>query len=93
LLAPELAALAGIPRTALPPLLSSHSILGHVSAAAAAESGLPEGLPVVVGAADHVASAYAAGVVEPGDVLLKFGGAGDILIAADEARPDRRLFL
>jgi len=32
-------------------------------------------------------------VVEAGDVLLKFGGAGDILIAVDEARPDTRIFL
>ena len=47
----------------------------------------------MAGAADHVASAYAAGVVAEGDVLLKFGGAGDILIAVDQARPDARLFL
>jgi xylulokinase len=48
---------------------------------------------VVAGAADHVASAYAAGVVGDGDVLLKFGGAGDILIAVDRAIPDHRIFL
>ena len=92
-IAPDLVALAGIAPSALPPLLPSHALLGVVSATAAAECGLPEGLPVVAGAADHVASAYAAGVVEAGDVLLKFGGAGDILIAVDEARPDPRIFL
>ncbi len=92
-IAPDLVALAGIPISALPPLLPSHARLGQVSARAAAECGLPEGLPVVAGAADHIASAYAAGVVEAGDVLLKFGGAGDILIAVDEARPDARIFL
>lgn len=91
--ASDLVALAGIPPAALPPIAASHSIIGHVTAAAAAESGLPGGLPVVAGAADHVASAWAAGVVAEGDVLLKFGGAGDILIAADTARPDARLFL
>jgi xylulokinase len=91
--APDLAGLAGIGPSALPPLLASHAVLGHVSAEAAAESGLPQGLPVVAGAADHVASSYAAGVVAAGDVLLKFGGAGDILIAVDNARPDARLFL
>lgn len=91
--APDLVALAGIPAAALPPIAESHCVIGHVTAAAAAESGVPEGLPVVAGAADHVASAYAAGVVAEGDVLLKFGGAGDILIAADTARPDARLFL
>lgn len=92
-IAPDLVALAGIAPSALPPLLPSHARLGLVSDAAAAESGLPEGLPVVAGAADHIASAYAAGVVEAGDVLLKFGGAGDILIAVDKARPDARIFL
>ena len=91
--APDLVALAGIPLAAVPPIAASHSVIGHVTAAAAAESGLPAGLPVVAGAADHVASAYAAGVVAEGDVLLKFGGAGDILIAADTARPDTRLFM
>jgi xylulokinase len=91
--APDLVALAAIAPEALPPVAASHTVIGHVTAAAAAESGLPEGLAVVAGAADHVASAYAAGVVTAGDVLLKFGGAGDILIAADAARPDARLFL
>lgn len=91
--APDLVALAGIPPAALPPIAESQAVIGHVTPAAAAESGLPVGLPVVAGAADHVASAYAAGVVEEGDVLLKFGGAGDILIAVDKAIPDRRIFL
>jgi xylulokinase len=91
--APDLVALAGIADAALPPIAPSHSVIGHVTAEAAAESGLPEGLPVVAGAADHVASAWAAGVVAEGDVLLKFGGAGDILIASGTARPDARLFL
>ena len=45
------------------------------------------------GAADHIASALAAGLVNPGDALLKFGGAGDIVVASDVARPDWRLFL
>ena len=46
-----------------------------------------------MGAADHIASGFAAGVTRPGDVLLKFGGAADILIATREARPDPRMFL
>lgn len=92
-LAPDLIALAGIRPEHLPPIAESHRVIGRVSAAAAAETGLPAGLPVVAGAADHVASAYAAGVIGEGDVLLKFGGAGDILIAAEHAVPDRRIFL
>jgi xylulokinase len=91
--APDLVALAGITLAQLPPIAESQEVIGHVSTKAAAETGLPAGLAVVAGAADHVASAYAAGVVTEGDVLLKFGGAGDILIAVDQAVPDRRIFL
>src|SRR5580704_5857165 len=57
------------------------------------ENGLKLGTPVIGGAADMIASALGAGVVSAGDVLLKFGGAVDILTATDQARPDARLFL
>ena len=77
----------------LPPIRDGHEVVGGISAEAAAETGLAEGTPVVAGCADHVASAWVAGVVDEGDVLVKFGGAGDILVAADTARPDPRLFI
>lgn len=92
-IAEDLVALGRLSPRALPPIAESHAVIGHVTAEAAAETGLPEGLPVVAGTADHVASAYAAGVIAGGDVLLKFGGAGDVLIAVDNAIPDRRIFL
>ncbi|MCB8876527.1 FGGY-family carbohydrate kinase [Acidisoma silvae] len=92
-IADDLVALGGIAPGMLPPIAESQAVIGHVSAQAAAETGLPMGLPVVAGTADHVASAYAAGVINSGDVLLKFGGAGDVLIAVDSAIPDRRIFL
>jgi xylulokinase len=88
-----LVALAHIPRAALPRKVASHEILGVVSGQGAAESGLAPGTPVIGGAADHIASALGADVVNAGDVLLKFGGSVDILTATDEARPDPRLFL
>jgi xylulokinase len=88
-----LVGLTHVARQAFPPKHVSHGVLGAVTKGAAAETGLPEGLPVFGGAADHIASALAAGLVNPGDVLLKFGGAGDIVVASDVARPDRRLFL
>ncbi len=92
-LADDLIALAHVPRSAIPPKSVSHEILGHVTAAAAAATGLPAGLPVVGGAADHIASALAAGLLAPGDVLLKFGGSGDIIVAAPKPAPDPRLYL
>ena len=92
-IADDLVALARIPRAAVPRRTRSHEILGAVTATAAQETGLPIGLTVVGGAADHVASALGAGVVAPGDVLLKFGGAIDVLIATDRPVPDARMYL
>ncbi len=77
----------------LPPIRQPVELVGGVSSAAAAHTGLPEGTPVVAGSADHVAAAFAAGVVEPGDVLIKLGGAGDILVASDVPVVDPRLYL
>ncbi|MGF1624345.1 MAG: FGGY-family carbohydrate kinase, partial [Alphaproteobacteria bacterium] len=77
----------------LPPIRDAHEVVGAVTAAAAAETGLAEGTPVVAGCADHVASAFVAGVVGEGDLLVKFGGAGDILLATADLVPDRRLFV
>jgi xylulokinase len=82
-----------VARAAFPDKHLSHAAFGAVTRAAAEATGLPEGLPVFGGAADHIASALAAGLVNPGDVLLKFGGAGDIVVASDVAKPDWRLFL
>jgi xylulokinase len=92
-IADDLVWLAGVPRSAIPQRSVSHRQLGSVSAAAAKSTGLPEGLPVFGGAADHILSALAAGITRPGDVLLKFGGSGDIIVASDKALPDHRLYL
>jgi xylulokinase len=92
-IADDLVALGGLSPAVLPPIAESQAVIGYVTPEAARETGLPVGLPVVAGAADHIASAYAAGVVAEGDVLLKFGGAGDVMIAVDRAIPDRRIFL
>lgn len=92
-IAEDLIALAHIPRSALPRKSESHQILGHVSTKAAAETGLLEGTPVVGGAADLIASALGAGITRKGDVLLKFGGSVDILIATDQPIPDPRMYL
>jgi xylulokinase len=92
-IADDLVRLAGIPRWALPRKTVSHEALGHVTDRAAKELGLPPGIPVVAGAADHIASALAAGLTRPGDVLLKFGGSVDVLIATDKVAPDPRMYL
>lgn len=61
---PELVALAGRDAAKLPELLASGSRLGGITAAAGAELGLPEGVPVVAGVPDLHAAYLASGVTE-----------------------------
>jgi len=68
-------------------------IVGQVTPEAAQHVGLAAGTPVVAGSADHIASAFSAGLKAPGDLLVKLGGAGDILLSLDELMVDPRLFL
>lgn len=92
-LSSELIALAHIDPATVPSRSVSHAQMGTVSAEAARATGLPAGLPVFGGAADHIVSALGAGISRAGDVLLKFGGAGDIVVATDAPLPDSRLYL
>lgn len=82
-----------IQRGQLPPVHSPEEVIGHVSDSAAAETGLMAGTPVVGGSADHVASAFSAGVRQNGDLLIKLGGAGDILYSLDSMVMNKSLYL
>jgi xylulokinase len=75
------------------PVLRPGERAGEVSTSAALDSGLRPGTPIVVGGADHVLSAYGAGLVKDGDALIKLGGAGDILAVSSQVFLDRRLYL
>jgi xylulokinase len=68
-------------------------VVGEMTGEAANHAGLASGTPVVAGSADHIASAFSAGLKSPGDLLVKLGGAGDILYSLDELVVDSRLFL
>jgi len=89
----ELIGLAGIDPALLPPIRPSHEVIGAVTPKAARHTGLAAGTKVVAGCADHVASAFVCGAARNGDLVLKFGGAGDILLSADKPLADPRLFI
>lgn len=91
--APDICAAAGIDPELLPPVRSASEVVGEVTEGASEATTIPAGTPVVAGSADHVASAFAAGLVAEGDLLVKLGGAGDILISTDSALVDERLYL
>ncbi|WP_026448811.1 FGGY-family carbohydrate kinase [Actinopolyspora mortivallis] len=61
------------PGVELPDLAWPTEVVGHVGRRAAAETGLPEGLPVTAGTVDAWAEAASVGVREPGDLMLMYG--------------------
>lgn len=85
--------LAGIRPSWLGEIHWPADVVGNVSAEAAKACGLCRGTPVVAGSADHIASAFSAGVRREGDLLVKLGGAGDILYCVERPDTDPRLFL
>lgn len=92
-LSDDLIALGHVSRACIPDKIRSEQILEQVTHSAMQATGLRIGTPVVGGAADHIASGLAAGVTQAGDMLLKFGGSIDVLIATETASPDPRMFL
>ncbi|MBB5160434.1 FGGY-family carbohydrate kinase [Mycobacterium sp. AZCC_0083] len=84
---------AGLDAATVGPVHRPGTRVGELSREAAEQTGLPAGTALIVGGADHVLSAFAAGVNKPGDALVKLGGAGDILVASDTRVVDERLYL
>lgn len=66
--------------------------VGTVTAAAAAETGLPRGIPVVAGTIDAWAEAFSVGVRQLGDVMLMYGSTIFLLQQVEPAEPDPLLW-
>ena len=81
----------GVAPAQLPALRPAHAVAGTVTAAAARETGIPEGTPVVVGGADFAASTLAAGVVDPGEACLMLGTSGNLIAPLAAPGFDTRL--
>ncbi|GAB3483131.1 FGGY-family carbohydrate kinase [Nocardiopsis coralliicola] len=62
----EVRAALGAPAEALPEPVAPGTLIGAVSAAAAAHTGLPEGTPIAAGMTDGCAAQIASGALEPG---------------------------
>lgn len=56
-----------------PRLVWPHEVVGTVTAAAASETGLPQGVPVSAGTVDAWAEAFSVGVRDTDDVMLMYG--------------------
>jgi len=73
--------------------LKPGTVVGQITNDSSIQMGLSSSTKIVVGGADHVLSAYAAGLIQEGDCLVKLGGAGDILAVCDSKFLDERLYL
>ncbi len=84
---PELLTRFDLPAERLPPMCEPTQVVGTVSAKAAKETGLAEGLPVVAGAMDLLAAATGAGVLTPGQSFLVLGTAAVLAAVIPEPQP------
>lgn len=76
----------------LPRLLWSTDIAGHVTADAAAATGLASGTPVTTGTIDAAAEAVSVGVLDDGDTLLMYGSTIFIIMVNAGRVRDPRLW-
>ena len=67
----------------LPPIVDATTIVGQVTATAAAECGLVAGTPVVCGSNDTTVELFGAGACSPGDGAVKLATAGVIYQVTD----------
>ncbi len=90
---PELLSALDIPPEHLPPTFEGTHVTGFLSPYAAADTGLPAGIPVVGGGGDQAAAAVGTGAVEEGIVSLSLGTSGVVFAASDHPviEPEGRL--
>ncbi|MDI7275831.1 MAG: xylulokinase [Anaerolineae bacterium] len=72
----------------LPGSHESPEVTGTLSEAAARETGLPAGLPVVGGGGDQAAQAVGSGIVREGVISVTVGTSGVVFAATDEMKLD-----
>jgi xylulokinase len=82
-----------IPADWLPPTFEGPERTGEVTSAAAAQTGLRAGTPVMAGGGDQAAGAVGVGAVRPGIVAVTLGTSGVVFAATERplVEPDGRL--
>jgi xylulokinase len=80
----QLAAALALRADLLPPVIDSCAVAGTLSAHAAAELGLPAGIPLATGAGDTAAAAFGSGLLRGGEAQLTIGTGGQIVVMSDQ---------
>ena len=80
------------PGLELPQLVWAGETVGTVTPAAAAETGLPVGIPVAAGSIDAWVEALSVNAREPGDVMLMYGTTLMVVAFVDRVQPSPGLW-
>jgi len=88
---PQLLEGAGITREQLPTVLSPGTVAGKLRSKAAAQLGLPSGVPISVGAHDQLVGAVGAGNVRPGVVTETTGTSLALIATTSTLLDDTRM--
>lgn len=83
----------GIKSSLLPPIFACDTVIGQVTDAAAAQTGLAAGTPVVAGGLDAACGTLGAGIIKAGQTQEQGGQAGGMSICLDEYHADKHLIL
>lgn len=86
----ELCNLFGIPIKILPKAIPSVKLLGKIPNKIAEQTGLPKGIPVIIGGGDTACSALGSGVVNNGQIFATSGTTDVIATCFTRQRFDRR---
>ncbi|HLV80959.1 MAG TPA: FGGY family carbohydrate kinase, partial [Chthonomonadaceae bacterium] len=86
--AEDLIAAGRFPARLLPAVFPSATALGNVTSEVARETGLMEGLPVILGGGDGACATAGAGAVAPGDAYHYLGGTSWVAAVTSDYRPD-----
>ena len=90
---PAVAKASAIDLAWLPRLADGHEVVGQITAAAAAETGLPAGIPVVAGGGDAATGAVSLGATEAGRGFISLGTSGQLFVAGDAYHPNPAKFV
>lgn len=89
----SMASALGLSIDLVPPLYACDAVVGTVTEAAAAQTGLRAGTPVVAGGLDAACGTLGAGVYKAGQTQEQGGQAGGMSICTDRAVPHEKLIL
>jgi xylulokinase len=81
----------GMDPAKFPPFVASGRVLGPVSAAGEAATGIPAGVPVVSGGPDFIVSLLGTATVAPGRACIRAGTSEGINLCSNRPIEDRRL--